>query len=205
MIDLRQYQIYGEYLPVNIFNKFKYLVYAAKDAAKEDANDTLAGNIQEEYNLYAERDPEIRDYILQISKNSLFQNYHNHLARLFAKRECSSHLAKTWVNFQKKHEFNPPHTHDGVFSFVIFIKIPYDCEKYKKKFTKMKPRDVKAGMLSFQYIDSWSGSIETVDISLNPTYEGGIYFFKAKHLHQVYPFYDTNEYRITVSGNLHLL
>ena len=69
----------------------------------------------------------------------------------------------------------------------------------------MKPRDVKAGMLSFQYIDSWSGSIETVDISLNPTYEGGIYFFKAKHLHQVYPFYDTNEYRITVSGNLHLL
>tara|TARA_R100001509_G_scaffold1270_3_gene1210 strand:- start:1909 stop:2514 length:606 start_codon:yes stop_codon:yes gene_type:complete len=201
MKDLKEYQIYNEYLPVNIFNKLKDLVYKAKD----DANNTLAGNIEKEYNLYAEKDPEIRDYILRMSNNSLFQNYHNYLSQLFTNRSCRSVLAKTWVNFQKKHEFNPLHTHDGIFSFVIFVKIPYDCEKYKKKFSKMKPNDMKAGMLSFQHIDSWTGRIEAVDISLNPKYEGGIYFFKAKHLHQVYPFYDTNDYRITVSGNLHLL
>jgi|TARA_E500000318_G_scaffold12392_2_gene11348 hypothetical protein len=201
MRDLKQYQIYNEYLPVNVFNKLKDLVYKAKD----DANNTLAGNIQQEYNLYAERDPEIRDYILHMGRNSLFQNYHNYLTALFAERACSSVLAKTWVNFQKKHEFNPLHTHDGVFSFVIFVKIPYDCEKYKKKFSKMKPNDMKAGMLSFQHIDPWTNRIESIDVSLNPKYEGGIYFFKSKHLHQVYPFYDTNEYRITVSGNLHLL
>ena len=61
MRDLKQLQIYNEYLPVNIFNKLKDLVYKAKD----DANDSLAGNIQKEYNLYAENDPEIRDYLLQ--------------------------------------------------------------------------------------------------------------------------------------------
>tara|TARA_R100000657_G_C4649122_1_gene93751 strand:- start:244 stop:849 length:606 start_codon:yes stop_codon:yes gene_type:complete len=201
MRDLKNLQIYNEYLPVNIFNKLKDLVYKAKD----EANDTLAGNIEKEYTLYAENDPEIRDYLLHMSNNKLFEDYHNYLSRLFHKRNCRSIIGKTWVNFQKKNEFNPLHTHDGIFSFVIFIKIPYDCEDYKKKFPKMQPSDMKAGMLSFQHIDPWSNRIEAIDISLNPTYEGGIYFFKAKHLHQVYPFYDTNKYRITVSGNLHLV
>tara|TARA_R100000455_G_scaffold25957_1_gene14567 strand:+ start:518 stop:1123 length:606 start_codon:yes stop_codon:yes gene_type:complete len=201
MRDLKQLQIYNEYLPVNIFNKLKDLVYKAKD----DANDSLAGNIQKEYNLYAENDPEIRDYLLQMSNNNLFADYHTYLSRLFLKNSCNSVVGKTWVNFQKKNEFNPLHTHDGIFSFVIFIKIPYDCENYRKKFIKTKPNDLKVGMLSFQHIDSWTGRVESIDISLNPTYEGGIYFFKSKHLHQVYPFYDTNEYRITVSGNLHLV
>ena len=201
MRDLKQFQIYNEYLPVNIFNKIKDLVYKAKG----DANDTLAGNIQQQYDLYAEKDTEIRDYLLQIGNNNLFQNYRNYLAQLFTNRQCRSALTKTWVNFQKKNEFNPMHTHHGIFSFVIFIKIPYNCEDYKKKFSKMKPDEVKAGMLSFQHIDSWTGRIEAIDISLNPEYEGGIYYFKSKHQHQVYPFYDTDEYRITVSGNLHIL
>ena len=46
----------------------------------------------------------------------------------------------------------------------------------EKSFIKTKPNDLKVGMLSFQYIDSWTGRVESVDISLNPTYEGGIYF-----------------------------
>jgi len=33
------------------------------------------------------------------------------------------YLGDMWVNFQKKHEYNPPHTHSGLFSFVIFCSI----------------------------------------------------------------------------------
>ena len=33
-------------------------------------------------------------------------------------------LEKLWVNYQKQHEFVPPHNHSGPFSFVVFMKIP---------------------------------------------------------------------------------
>ena len=201
MKDLKYLQIYNEYLPVNIFKKICDLAYKAK----EDMNDDLTGNIEREYVLRAEEDPEINQYLMQISNNKLFADYHHYLSQLFASRKCKPVLAKTWVNFQQKNEFNPLHTHDGIFSFVIFVKIPYDCEDYKTKFPKTKPENIKVGMLSFQHIDPWVGRPMSVDISLNPKYEGGIYFFKSKHVHQVYPFYDTDEYRVTVSGNIHLL
>ena len=31
------------------------------------------------------------------------------------------HLDQWWVNFQQQTEFNPVHTHSGVYSFVIWI------------------------------------------------------------------------------------
>ena len=33
-------------------------------------------------------------------------------------------LESTWINRQSKNEFNPPHTHDGHLSFVIYTEIP---------------------------------------------------------------------------------
>ena len=41
-------------------------------------------------------------------------------------------LESFWANYQYKHEFNPVHDHGGAFSFVIWMKIPYDCEDQKK-------------------------------------------------------------------------
>ena len=40
----------------------------------------------------------------------------------------------TWVNYMKKTEFNPLHRHGGLFSFVIFIQIPYDLSEEDKVF-----------------------------------------------------------------------
>ena len=37
-------------------------------------------------------------------------------------------LDKLWVNFQKKHEFNPIHNHFGAFSFACWINIPYNLD-----------------------------------------------------------------------------
>ena len=41
-------------------------------------------------------------------------------------------ISALWVNFQKKHEFNPMHDHSGVFSFVIWMKIPTDWKEQAK-------------------------------------------------------------------------
>ena len=51
-------------------------------------------------------------------------------------------LFNTWVNFQKKHEFNPIHTHDGVFSFVIWHKVPFTQKDEYARFPNMKEDEV---------------------------------------------------------------
>ena len=40
------------------------------------------------------------------------------------KANLTLELEDLWVNFQKEHEFNPIHDHNGAFSFVIWMKIP---------------------------------------------------------------------------------
>ena len=60
-------------------------------------------------------------------------------------------LQDLWVNFQKQHEFNPMHNHTGLWSFVIFMKIPYDWrEQYEIPFFK-ESGDPSAGNFQFVY------------------------------------------------------
>ena len=48
-------------------------------------------------------------------------------------------LKSLWVNFQKKYEFNPPHTHDDDLSFVIYTKIPDGLEEECKTSVSNSP------------------------------------------------------------------
>ena len=38
-------------------------------------------------------------------------------------------LNNWWVNYQKQHDFNPIHDHSGVYSFVIWLKIPTEFDE----------------------------------------------------------------------------
>ena len=95
-------------------------------------------------------------------------------------------LGKPWINFQKQHEFVPAHYHEGVFSYSIWLKIPYESEgKY-------------AGNFEFTY-----NSAEGMPRSeiIRPV-EKQMLFFPSRMYHQVYPFYKNDDYRISVSGNV---
>ena len=106
-----------------------------------------------------------------------------------------------WVNFQKQHEFNPLHNHSGLFSFVIFMKIPYDWrEQHELPFVKESNAPV-AGDFSFVYVDAL-GKIVPEDYKLDSSSEGIMLFFPAEMMHQVHPFYNCEEERITISGNI---
>ena len=45
--------------------------------------------------------------------------------------ETKLFLNQLWVNYQYKTEFNPSHDHSGVYSFAIWMKIPYSWEDQK--------------------------------------------------------------------------
>jgi len=45
-------------------------------------------------------------------------------------------LDPVWINLQRKGQFVPAHVHDGVYSYTIWMKIPYDS---KKEYPQSKP------------------------------------------------------------------
>jgi len=115
-------------------------------------------------------------------------------------------LNQLWVNYQYQTEFNPYHDHSGVYSFAIWLKIPYswDEQKLLPQFRDIKERDIRAGNFEFEHNDSLGG-IKTSTYRLSPKYEGNMLFFPAKLRHCVYPFYGTDEPRISIAGNISYL
>ena len=110
-------------------------------------------------------------------------------------------LTSLWVNFQKQHEFNPMHNHSGVYSFVVFMKIPTDWrEQHEIPFVK-ESNSPKASAFEFVYTDIM-GTISQYTYCLDSSFEGIMLFFPAEMMHQVYPFYNCEEERITISGNI---
>ena len=112
-------------------------------------------------------------------------------------------LNQFWVNYQYKTEFNPYHDHSGVYSFAIWMKIPYDCKEQNKLpfLDGIREGDKKVGCFEFQYLDMYGDVVNTA-YRLDPSYEGYMVFFPAKLRHMVYPFYETEEPRISIAGNI---
>ena len=110
-------------------------------------------------------------------------------------------MESLWVNFQKKHEFNPFHTHSGLFSFVVWMKIPARYDKEKKLPFVDHANCAYPNTFQLFYTNS-SGRICTHDYHLNPEDEGTMLFFTANRGHQVYPFYTSNKTRVSISGNI---
>ena len=112
-------------------------------------------------------------------------------------------LDTLWVNYQKKYEFNPVHDHAGIFSFIIFVQIPYDLKKEDDYFPKVINKCFSTSRTEFLITDML-GNISLKTLEVDKSFEGKIVIFPAQLKHQVYPFYTSDNYRITVSGNLRI-
>ena len=112
-------------------------------------------------------------------------------------------LEAFWANYQYKHEFNPTHDHSGAFSFVIWMKIPYDsAEQRKEKFLNgIDESYKKPGTFYFEFINMF-GTITESLFPMDPSMEGTMLFFPSKLRHGVAPFYSCDEKRVSISGNL---
>ncbi len=110
------------------------------------------------------------------------------------------YLKELWVNFQHKHEFNPPHEHYGIISFVMWLKIPYTFEEEKKVSPGAGSNHDVSGKFCFQYTNSL-GDICNHFIEADKSLENHGLMFSAKMKHSVFPFYSSDDYRVSVAGN----
>ena len=93
---------------------------------------------------------------------------------------------KPWYNIQRPNDYLPIHTHDGVLSYTIWLKLPPLSE----------------------FIFYYSGIVNQMDytLRLTPQNEGDFIFFPATLCHGVHPFpsNDPSEIRLSISGNISL-
>jgi hypothetical protein len=113
------------------------------------------------------------------------------------------YLNDMWVNFQKKGEFIPLHSHGGVFSFVIWMDIPYHPKDESiLPFVNCESSRSTCGNFTFTHSSDKSREVIQHVIPMSPEFNGYCCFFPSDLCHQVYPFYTSDKDRISISGNI---
>ena len=202
-------------LPSTVVQRFKLpqqtidYLWERIDIAKKNpvyVNKNLAGNISRMYKL---EDPQ--NLVIQNVNNILFNPIDNpkmfefinmEVANMYRKSVChypfigtfNPQLDDIWVNFQKKGEFQPVHRHSGLFSFVIWMDIPYNY--------KDETNSEQKGNFTFVTSCAANRGIRDIIIPMSPKMNGYCCFFPSDLSHQVYPFYTSDKDRITISGNI---
>ena len=165
-------------------------------------NGDLAGNIMHEYSIPKGKpvvSPMLMHMVTEFNKK--YPNYIKKAHSTVNYKQVDIELFNLWVNFQKKHEFNPMHVHDGLYSFVIWHKVPYDIKNEKARLPNIRDEDFRAGMFAFFYSEP-GGKIYQEAIPVDKNWQGKIALFPASLDHCVYPFYTSDDYRVSISGNI---
>lgn len=187
-------------LPYDIFCDLKKEIKKIKDNTDTpELKGKLAGNIERSYDLIHCK-KSVENYVLNklLEYDSKF-NYFDSINNLNGNLPLV--LESLWVNFQKKHEFNPNHNHSGIMSFVIWMEIPYDIKEETSSGPGKNSNNNLSSVFQFTYCDIL-GHITNYPIYVDKSYEGKIMIFPNKLLHCVYPFFSSDEYRISVAGNI---
>jgi hypothetical protein len=167
-----------------------------------DFSNQLAGHNSEEYQLPIT--PKIKYLVESLSReyDKIFLPaplYSGYFTEEDKKVGIKYKLETLWVNYSKKYDFNPSHTHGGFYSFVIWVKIPYDLDKELKLY---KSNTLRTSAFTFNYPNSL-GSIASHPIFLDKTWEWTMALFPSSLNHEVHPFYTSDDTRISISGNIY--
>ena len=164
-----------------------------------------AGHIEETYGLdigVAEWE-KFEDWILDrcqeyVTKYNIFRFY-----KCLPPEPLPLQLHQLWFNYQKKGEYNPVHNHAGIFSFVIWVQIPYKLEDEFKHESVDRVSFKTNSLFSFHYTNHL-GRTEDFLVGVDKNYEKKMILFPAEVAHQVYPFFTSDGIRISISGNVGL-
>jgi len=161
-------------------------------------NKTLAGQITKEYQITKSR--ELLDPFLE-EMGRAYQKEWGYFPKENPNKDLK--VESVWVNMQKKLEVNPLHNHDGTLSFVAWLYVPFKLEDERNVENCKNSRTVELAS-TFQFVYTTAlGTIANCPMFVENGWEAKIVMFPAKLLHIVYPFQTSDDYRISIAGNLH--
>ena len=170
-------------------------------SAKNPSNRQIMATLLEEYTLDAHC-KKYENFILKtIGQSNLVKNLND--INILHPNSQPLILANLWVNFQKRYEFQSPHNHGGICSFILFMKIPYLIEDEQEKYGNPRKWNL-SGHIQFLEIDPYEkGNIKKTSFPVDKTWEKTGLLFRSDLHHTVFPFCSTDENRITISGNVY--
>ena len=193
------------WLETRLNEKHMDLLWSCIEKRGQEPYPNLAGNLYGSYALENNNtfynsiiDPLVR-YWIKVYGDDIFGNQIKLIPWVSANME--TYLNDWWVNYQHEGDYNPLHDHGGIFSFVIWMKIPTDWRDQKK--LPRSTHSTSSTVSNFQFVyTNHLGKITSHTYYMSPEMEGGMLFFPANLKHTVYPFYDCKEERISISGNI---
>ena len=162
-------------------------------------NPSLAGQITKEYEISKSRT--LLDPFLE-EMGRAYQKHWNYYPQENP-NDNKLKVESVWVNMQKKLEVNPLHNHDGTLSFVAWLHMPFKLEDERNMENVKYSRTVELAS-TFQFVyNNVLGTIANCPLFVESGWEATICMFPSKLLHIVYPFQTSDDYRISIAGNLH--
>ena len=183
-------------LPRDIIDNIWDLIEEAKKNPQDMKNE-LAGNIKSSLALDMQS-PLLKNFVSYVLPTLI----DTHIKSFGSPWRANSNpdgnnfnLEKLWVNFQRQHEFNPPHDHSDELSFVAYLKIP---KEIKEEYDNYKGKSSGPGGISFIYGEC---NRQAITYQAHFPEEKDLFIFPAWLKHYVAPFKSDVE-RISVSGNI---
>ena len=164
-------------------------------------NESLAGQITKEYQLTKSL-PLLNPFLEEMGR--AYQKQWDYYSNVWTQNPNKDlKVESVWVNMQKKLEVNPLHNHDGTLSFVAWLHVPFKLEDERKVENVKNSRTMELAS-TFQFVyTNVLGTIANCPMFVESGWEGRIVMFPAKLLHIVYPFQTSDDYRISIAGNLY--
>jgi hypothetical protein len=202
---VKQFQSPGYLLievPSDVRKELEETIEVLHKTSESDARRTLRGHLDQEWHLPIGMEMKL---LTKKLSNLYLQHFGMHPSMGVAEtmRDMSKvdfDLEKLWINYQKKYDFNPLHIHSGVFSFVIWVNIPYDLQEERKRYVT---NGNETASFIFQYMNA-IGGLDTEHLFIDKSFEWKMVFFPARLNHAVNPFYTSDDHRISISGNVYL-
>ena len=181
-----------EKLILDLNNYIDTIISNEKKSAKLDHGKKLVGQVKQEFKLEM-------DFMNKIGwTNFLSNSVANWIYQSTGKKITKFGLIASWVVRQFKNEYNPVHWHNGHISGAGYLKVP---KTFGDHIQKEKTNKNKNGNL--ELIHGSRMFLSNSQVNFKPEV-GSFYLFPHYLMHSVYPFYDSDEERRSISFNANI-
>lgn len=190
------------WIEIELDDRLKKHLWDCVEAAgdKKNAKPELVGQIDKSYAI-EDLNNFFWKHLLSRCVDTYRQHYGCDPVKAPVKKDLVPYLDEMWVNYQNKHEYNPIHNHGGVYSFVVWLTIPTEYQDQAKLSNASDSISNWNSCFAMHYTDSL-GRLRCVKYEMGEQWRGKMLFFPASMNHEVFPYYECDDQRISISGNI---
>ena len=107
-------------------------------------------------------------------------------------------FSRFWCRASTDGDYQSIHDHQGIFTFVVWLSIPFEGADERKVQAGFRP---EASDFVLVYPDT-CGQLQKRNFVLGKGAEGKMLFFPSDINHIVYPHFTTTEWRISIAGDI---